>query len=60
MSVFENNSISDQYDEEAVKRSMKDKNIEISLIFSHGKSNATVWTSDLTYNYVKINAEYRS
>jgi N-acetylglutamate synthase (N-acetylornithine aminotransferase) len=55
-----NNSISDQYDEEAVKRSMKDKNIEISLIFSHGKSNATVWTSDLTYNYVKINAEYRS
>jgi glutamate N-acetyltransferase/amino-acid N-acetyltransferase len=38
--------------------SFKDKNIAIKVGLNLGKGIATVWTSDLSYDYVKINAEY--
>ena len=34
--------------------------ISIRIDLGMGKSQATIWTSDLSYEYVKINAEYRS
>jgi glutamate N-acetyltransferase/amino-acid N-acetyltransferase len=34
------------------------KEIDIRVALNRGKYNATVYTSDLTYAYVKINAEY--
>ncbi|GAB2189093.1 bifunctional glutamate N-acetyltransferase/amino-acid acetyltransferase ArgJ [Sessilibacter sp. MAH1] len=34
--------------------------IDITVDLKRGDSNETVWTSDLSYDYVKINAEYRS
>jgi len=34
------------------------KEIYVEVSVSRGKSEATVYTSDLTYKYVKINAEY--
>ncbi|MBF0484071.1 MAG: bifunctional glutamate N-acetyltransferase/amino-acid acetyltransferase ArgJ [Candidatus Omnitrophica bacterium] len=34
------------------------KEISISVIFTQGKQNATVYTSDLSNEYVRINAEY--
>ena len=37
---------------------LKKKNIKISLDLKRGKSSWTVYTSDLTPKYVKINAEY--
>ncbi len=37
---------------------MKAKNIRILLNLNEGENNATAWGCDLTYDYVKINAEY--
>ena len=39
---------------------MDRENIKIGVSLGQGESKATVWTSDLSYGYVKINAEYRS
>lgn len=38
--------------------SFKEKNISINVGLDLGKAKATVWTSDLSYDYVKINGEY--
>ena len=38
--------------------SFKEKNIAINVGLNLGDSKATVWTSDLSYEYVKINGEY--
>ncbi len=38
--------------------SFKEKNISIKVGLSLGRGEATVWTSDLSCDYVKINAEY--
>lgn len=38
--------------------SFKEKNIAINVGLNLGKAKATVWTSDLSYEYVKINGEY--
>lgn len=37
---------------------MKQKNVAIELDFASGSESFTVWSSDLSYEYVKINAEY--
>ena len=39
---------------------MKNKIIRINLDLKAGKYNKTVWSSDLTNNYVNLNAEYSS
>ena len=39
---------------------MKNKIIRINLDLKLGKYNKTIWSSDLTSNYIKINADYRS
>jgi len=38
--------------------SLKKKEITVEVSVNRGKSSAVVYTSDLTYKYVKINAEY--
>jgi glutamate N-acetyltransferase/amino-acid N-acetyltransferase len=48
------------YDEAPVARHMKGENIDIEVDVGVGKSTATVWTCDLTYDYIRINADYRS
>jgi len=48
------------YREELGQAEMDRKNIKIGVNLGQGESKATVWTSDLSYDYVKINAEYRS
>ena len=37
---------------------MKQRDICIELELDQGPESATVWASDLSYEYVKINAEY--
>jgi glutamate N-acetyltransferase/amino-acid N-acetyltransferase len=32
----------------------------IAISLGRGKASATIWTCDLSYDYVKINAEYRT
>ena len=58
--VFKNNQLHQHYVEKEVKKYLKNKNIDISVNYNTGKHSAVVWTSDLTYDYIKINAEYRT
>lgn len=48
------------YREEDGARVMKQSEISIRVDLSRGSEQATVWTCDLSYDYVKINADYRS
>jgi len=42
----------------AAKRSMKSRDIKITVDLKAGKESATAWTCDLTEGYIKINARY--
>ncbi|HVJ79005.1 MAG TPA: bifunctional glutamate N-acetyltransferase/amino-acid acetyltransferase ArgJ [Hyphomicrobium sp.] len=50
----------DDYDEKMVAKYMKNREIVIRVSVGVGKAAATVWTCDLTHDYVSINADYRS
>lgn len=39
---------------------MKNKHFTVTIDLKQGKSSYRIWTSDLTYDYVKLNAEYRT
>ncbi|MBM3368771.1 MAG: bifunctional glutamate N-acetyltransferase/amino-acid acetyltransferase ArgJ [Betaproteobacteria bacterium] len=39
---------------------MKQAEITIRILLNRGRAAATVWTCDFSYDYVKINAEYRT
>ena len=36
----------------------EEKEIEIKVVLNEGEEQHTYYTSDLTYDYVKLNAEY--
>jgi glutamate N-acetyltransferase/amino-acid N-acetyltransferase len=42
------------------QRVMKQSEILVRVVLGRGDSVDTVWTCDLSYDYVKINADYRS
>ena len=42
----------------ALKKNMKKKEIEILIGLHQGKASAETYTCDLSYDYVRINAEY--
>ncbi len=48
------------FDEAPVARHMKGQEIDIAVDVGVGKASATVWTCDLTHQYISINADYRS
>jgi glutamate N-acetyltransferase / amino-acid N-acetyltransferase len=48
------------YDEKTVAAYMKNRTIVIRVHAGVGKASATVWTCDLTHDYISINADYRS
>lgn len=48
------------YREEDGARVMRQEEITITVDLARGKACATVWTCDLSYDYVRINADYRS
>ncbi|GIR68918.1 MAG: hypothetical protein CM15mP74_01690 [Halieaceae bacterium] len=39
---------------------MAASDLKIEVALSRGQAEATIWTTDLSYDYVKINAEYRT
>jgi glutamate N-acetyltransferase/amino-acid N-acetyltransferase len=49
-----------QYREEDGARVMKQPEITVRVDLHRGSATSTVWTCDLSYDYVKINADYRS
>lgn len=48
------------YDEKTVAAYMKGREITIGVDVGVGEGAATVWTCDLTHDYISINADYRS
>jgi glutamate N-acetyltransferase/amino-acid N-acetyltransferase len=48
------------YREEQGVAAMKKPEFTVRAVLNRGKAAATVWTCDLSFDYVKINADYRS
>ena len=48
------------YCEEDGQRVMKQSEITVRVHLQRGAASATVWTCDLSHDYVSINADYRS
>ncbi|PCJ31633.1 MAG: bifunctional ornithine acetyltransferase/N-acetylglutamate synthase [Gammaproteobacteria bacterium] len=48
------------YTEAQGQRVMDQEEITIQVILDRGEAEDTVWTCDFSYDYVKINAEYRT
>ncbi len=58
--VAEHGGRAASYIEEDGQRIMQQNDITIRVILDRGTAAATVWTCDFSYDYVKINASYRS
>ncbi len=48
------------YTEAAGVAVMREADISVRVVLNRGAATATVWTCDFSYDYVKINAEYRT
>jgi len=58
--IAENSHVHPNYDEEQTAQYMKNSEISIKVDVGIGTGQATVWTMDLTYEYIRINVDYRS
>jgi len=46
--------------ERRAARVLRAREIPVRIVVGHGRGRATIWTSDLTHAYVRINAHYRT
>jgi len=58
--LCENGGAAESYNEALGAAVMQKPEITIRIALGRGEFNDTVWTCDLSYDYVKINADYRS
>jgi glutamate N-acetyltransferase/amino-acid N-acetyltransferase len=58
--VIEHGGRAASYREEDGVRAMRPPEIEVRVALGRGGAETTVWTCDFSYDYVKINAEYRT
>ncbi len=58
--IVKNGGRYESYTEEAGQIVMNKTDIKITINLKRGQASATIWTTDFSYDYVKINAEYRS
>ncbi len=58
--IVENAGRAAHYTEEQGKAVMQETDITIKVLLGRGEANTEIWTTDLSYDYVKINAEYRT
>jgi len=58
--VAEKGGRASSYKEEQGAAIMKESDILVRVVLNRGKADCTVWTCDFSYDYVKINADYRS
>lgn len=58
--VAEKGGLSPQYQEAQGAAVMQKEAFTIRLSLGRGDANADIWTTDFSYDYVKINADYRS
>lgn len=58
--IAENGARADSYTEQAGVAAMAPEDLLIAIDLARGNETATIWTTDLSYDYLKINAEYRT
>jgi glutamate N-acetyltransferase/amino-acid N-acetyltransferase len=58
--VAENGGRASGYREEDGQRVMRQAEITVRVVLGRGHATATVWTCDFSYDYVRINADYRT
>ncbi len=58
--LLENGEPAESYSEELGQIEMNKEEIVIRISLNAGEAEACIWTSDLSHEYVTINAEYRS
>ncbi len=58
--IVEDGGRASSYSEARGKAVMQQAEIGIKVLLGRGAATETVWTCDLSYDYVKINAEYRT
>ena len=58
--VAENGGRAASYLEEQGAAVMKESDILVRVVLNRGSEDITIWTCDFSYDYVKINADYRS
>lgn len=60
VAIVEQGSVAASYTEAQGAAVMAQADIPITISLGEGVGQSTVWTCDFSYDYVKINAEYRS
>lgn len=58
--VAEHGGRAPAYEEAQGVRVMAQEDITVRVVLNRGVANATIWTCDFSYDYVKINADYRT
>jgi glutamate N-acetyltransferase/amino-acid N-acetyltransferase len=58
--IVQDGKLYQSYDEKVAAKYMKRENIDLNIEISTGVKNFTAYTMDLTNEYIKINADYRS
>ena len=58
--IAEKGARAESYTEEAGVTAMAPEDLVITIDLGRGEKSATLWTTDFSYDYVKINAEYRT
>ena len=58
--VAEGGRISTEYSEEKGAAVLAQDEFSVRVNLGRGEANATIWTTDLSHEYIRINAEYRS
>lgn len=58
--VLARNGMEVPFDEDKMKGLMNKKDVEVIVNLNDGKASYDIYTTDLTFDYVKINASYRS
>lgn len=58
--IVSQGAVDDEYTEQSGQQAMHAEEIDLTVNLGMGSAKTRVWTSDLSYDYVRINAEYRT
>ena len=48
------------FDEALAKKILTEHDVEINISMGEGEASCTCWGCDITYDYIKINGDYRT
>jgi glutamate N-acetyltransferase/amino-acid N-acetyltransferase len=58
--IVEHGARAASYTEEKGQEAMASGDLLIEIALDRGDAETVIWTTDLSYDYVRINAEYRT